>query len=119
MEFPYREVEGDDPRADAEEKIYSHADMLERMRWVMSYIRSKDRARVTVDCIYLALGDAELEEVTMTSVGENSGLTKAAISKRAKEVRRQLHLGINQNNKSPHAARRYAGTNYSPVRLAS
>lgn len=93
------------------------AEKMEFARRLISFIRTRARCRVTVDCIFLALGDAELESTTMTSVARANGLTKAAISKRTKEIRAQLHLGVNANNKTAEASRRYAETNRSPLRL--
>ena len=95
----------------------SLVDALELVRRVNSFIRAQDRSRLTVDCLFLALGDAEIEGETMTSVATKHGLTKAAISKRVKQIRLQLHLSINCNNKSPAASKRYAQSNYSPLRL--
>jgi hypothetical protein len=91
-------------------------DIFEFGRRIVSYIRSKDRARLTTDCLFLALGDAELEQETMTSVAKRHGITKAAVSKRTKEVRVHLHLNINANNKSTHAVEKYRA-NRSPLRL--
>ena len=115
--FPYDEIDAkDDP---APEVLHDHAEVMEFARRLISYIRSKDRCRLTVDCIYLALGDADLESVTMTSVAAEHGVTKAWVSKRTKEIREQLHLSVNANNKSAHAAQRYRETNRSPLRLVS
>src|SRR5207248_316670 len=55
--------------------------------------------------------------ITMTRIAHEHGLTKAAISKRTKEIRRELHLSINANNKSPNASHRYSQTNRSPLRV--
>ena len=110
--FDYDSV--DEEPADIPE---SKVELLEFARRLVSFIRSKDRARLTVDCLYLALGDAELEGETMTSVARRHGVTKAAISKRVKEIRAALHLPTTPNNKSAHAAARYAQTNRSPLRL--
>jgi hypothetical protein len=107
----------DAPRRKQEEPALSRADLLEFARRLVSYIRGKDRCRLTVDCLHLALGDADLLAATMTSVAKQHGVTKAAISKRTKEIREELHLSINANNKSPHASHRYRETNQSPVRL--
>lgn len=92
------------------------ADLCEFGRRIVSYIRSKDRARLTTDCLFLALGDAELEQETMTSVAKRHGITKAAVSKRTKEIRTHLHLSINANNKSSNAVQKYRD-NRSPIRL--
>lgn len=93
------------------------AEKMEFARRLVSFVRAQNRCRVTIDCLFLALGDAELEAVTMTSVAKANGLTKAAISKRTKEIRERLHLGMNANNKTEQANRRYAETNRSPLRL--
>ncbi len=119
--FPFDEIderENPDTRHNRQERnTHSDADLFEFARWLVSYIRGKDRCRVTVDCLTLALGDAELEKITMTTVALKRGLTKAAISKRVKEIRKDLKLPINANNKSQHASSRYAETNRSPLRL--
>lgn len=113
--FPFDEIdEKENPKPEA---AIGHADMMEFARRLVSFIRGKDRCRVTVDCLHLALGDADLESITMTSVAASHALTKAAISKRTKEIRKQLHLSINANNKTDHATRRYRETNRSPLRL--
>jgi uncharacterized membrane protein YhiD involved in acid resistance len=112
--FDYDAVEG---KPGAEPLVHSTGDLLEALRRNLRYIRSKDRARLTVDCLFLALGDEDAESETMTSIAEKHGLTKAAVSKRTKEIRAQLHLSINQNNKSADAVRQYQN-NRSPIRLA-
>lgn len=115
--FPYDEIDAADQSSTQAHRADVEADKLEFARRLVSFIRGKDRCRVTVDCLYLALGDADLEAITMTSIAADHGLTKAAISKRTKEIRQQLHLSINANNKSPHATQRYRETNRSPIRL--
>ena len=105
------------PHRAAETLAHSHGDQMEFARWLIRFIRKKDRCRLTVDCLYLALGDADLEAITMTSVAAKRGLTKAAISKRVREIREQLHLPINANNKSQDARHRYTETNRSPLSL--
>jgi hypothetical protein len=113
--FPYHEIDAkESPPAPAAD---SAAEVLEFARRLVSYIRSKDRCRLTVDCLYLALGDADLESVTMTDVAKAHGVTKAWVSKRAKAIRQELHLPVNANNKSADATQRYRKTNCSPLRL--
>lgn len=114
VDFDYDALDrnpGDEPLT------HSLSDVLEAMRKVIRYIRTKDRARLTVDCMFLALGDGDVENETMTTVAEKHGITKAAVSKRTKEIREQLHLSINANNKSAHAVDKYRN-NRSPLRLA-
>lgn len=106
----------DDPEDSAAPTDHS-AETLEFARRLISYVRGQDRARMTVDCLYLALGDADLESETMTTVASRHGVTKAAISKRVKKVRSDLHLPLSLNNKSSHASHRYAQSNRSPLRL--
>lgn len=115
--FPFDEIDEHEAGPVQRAKVDTVADKMEFARRLISFIRGKARCRVTVDCLFLALGDADLEAVTMTSVAAANGLTKAAISKRTKEIRQQLHLGVNANNKTEHASRRYAETNRSPLRL--
>lgn len=115
--FDYDAIDEHEAPTRRREQQAATADAMETVRRVISFIRTKPRCRVTVDCLFLALGDAELEAATMTSVAKANGLTKAAISKRTKEIRHQLHLGVNANNKTEHASRRYAETNRSPLRL--
>ena len=97
---------------------YSREDLLEVLRRYIRFIRSKDRARLTIDCLRLAIGDADVESEAMTTVAEKHGVTKAAISKRTKEIREELHLTINANNKSEHAIQQYRSSNQSPLRIA-
>lgn len=111
--FDYDAVDG---KAHQSPLLYSQDDVLEILRKNNRFIRSKDRARLTVDCIALALGDSEAETVTMTTIAKEHGLTKAAVSKRTKEIREQLHLSINANNKSARAVEKYRN-NRSPLRL--
>lgn len=112
-EFPYDEIDGESPASTQ----HTHEDVLEFARRLVSYVRSQDRARLTVDCLYLALGDADLENETMTSIAAKWGITKAAVSKRVKKISQDLHLPPTANNKSRHASRRYAQTNLSPICL--
>jgi DNA-directed RNA polymerase specialized sigma subunit len=105
-----------DPELGDEELTHSLSDVLEAMRKVVRYIRTKDRTRLTVDCLFIALGDEDVEHETMTTIAEKHGITKAAVSKRAKEIREQLHLSINANNKSAHVVQKYRN-NRSPLRL--
>jgi hypothetical protein len=116
VDFPYDEIDADEPAAPTASPSH-HADTLEFARRLVSYIRSQDRARLTVDCLYLALGDAEVEAETMSTVAAKNGVTKAAVSKRVKKIRRELHLPITANNKSAAASARYRFTNASPLRL--
>ena len=118
--FPYDELDCDDEpeqHVGPASATTHDADVLEFARRLVSYIRSQDRARLTVDCLHLALGDADLEGLTMTQVGERWGITKAAVSKRVKKIRNDLHLPITANNKSAHASSRYRHTNVSPIRI--
>lgn len=110
--FDYAALDG----LPTERLVYSQADVMERLRWMISFIRNQDKTRLTVDCLYLALGDAEVENTTMTTVAGHHGLTKAAVSKRVREVRQLLHLPINANNKSASAVEKYKD-NRSPIRL--
>lgn len=112
-DFPYDEIDG---RADPGEELMTKADCFEALRKIVRFVRGKDRARLTLDCLHLALGDSEAEATTMTVLAEEYGLTKAAVSKRTKEIREQLHLSINANNKSAHAVEKYRN-NRSPLRL--
>lgn len=90
---------------------------LEFARRLVSYVRSQTRARLTIDCLYLALGDADLEDETMTSTATRHGITKAAVSKRVAKIQDDLHLPKTFNNKSANACSRYTRTNRSPLRL--
>jgi hypothetical protein len=110
--FDFDAIDGEAPTSDT-----PRADALEFGRRLVSYIRSQDRARLTVDCLYLALGDAELEAETMSAVAARNGITKAAVSKRVKKIRADLHLPLSANNKSAHATQLYRRTNFSPLRL--
>lgn len=116
VNFDYDAVDAAPVGESPQSPQFTQHDLLEFGRRIISYIRSKDRARVTADCIFLALGDAELGNETMTSIARDNGLTKAAISKRTKEVRAQLHLPVTANNKSLHAIQKYRH-NRSPLRL--
>lgn len=112
--FPYDEVEDEEPLRGANDHF---PETLEFARRLVSYIRSHDRARLTVDCLYLALGDAEVEAETMSTVGAKHGITKAAVSKRVKKIRADLHLPPTSNNKSSYASHKYSRTNRSPLNL--
>ena len=101
----------------AELRGYTREDLLDVLRRYVRFIRSKDRARLTIDCMRLAIGDADVESETMTTVAEKHGITKAAISKRTKEIREELHLVANQNNKSAAAIHQYRSSNQSPLRI--
>jgi hypothetical protein len=98
---------------------------LEPLRRIFSYINSKERARMTVHCICFAIGIFELESenrayngpVTMTDLAKLHGVTKAAISRRVREVQEELGLRPTRANKSENARRNYARTNCSPIRL--
>lgn len=106
----------DTPTADDTRTKYP-GDTLEFARRLVSYIRAQPRARLTVDCIFLALGDSELEGENMTSVASRHGITKAAVSKRVKLIISDLHLPISINNKPDHVRRNHALANCSPLRL--
>lgn len=94
-----------------------YVEALEFGRRIVSYARSKDRARLTLDCLYIALGDAEIEGVSMTEMSARHGVTKAAISKRVREIREDLHLPRTGFNKTEHACETYRTTNISRVAL--
>lgn len=113
---PFNYAELDEPESDPVVRD-CFAEKLEFARWLLSYISSKDKCRLTVDCLRLALGDADLEAYSMTDLGRKHGITKAAVCKRVRETRTDLHLPPNANNKSAHASRRYSETNRSPLRL--
>ena len=113
VDFDYDAV---DAQPGAEPLTHSTGDVFEALRRYFRYIRSKDRTRLTLDCMFLALGDEDAQAETMTSIAEKHGLTKAAVSKRTKEIRADLHLSINCNNKSGSAVEKYRG-NRSPLRL--
>ena len=110
VDFDYDAIDRHEAPPARRVEVETVAEKMEFARRLISFIRTKARCRVTVDCIFLALGDAELES-------KANGLTKAAISKRTKEIRAQLHLGVNANNKTAEASRRYAQTNRSPLCL--
>lgn len=111
--FPYDELDNPEPSAEESRR----GDTREALCRVLSYIASKNNCRLTIDCLLLALGSPDLEGETMTSIGKKRGCTKAAVSKRVKQIRRDLHLPLTFNNKPPYAARTYAATNRSPIRL--
>ncbi len=111
--FRYQDIE-------PEPEVPEHrVDAFEFARRLVSYIRAQPRCRLTVDCLFLALGDADLEEITMTTVGDKHGITKAAVSKRVKQIRADLHLPPNGNNKSAQAVQRYSQTNRSNLSLGT
>ena len=113
--FDYAQVDRDLDGFDA--AVLHTNDMFEEVlefgRRLVSYIRGKDRCRLTVDCLYIALGDAALEGVSMTLIAQRHGVSKAAVSKRAREIREDLHLPRTGYNKSEAACVKYASTNYS------
>lgn len=118
VDFDYDAIDEDlDGPAQPASETERLADALEFGRRIVSLIRTRPRARLTAECLHLALGDADLEGVTMTDVAKACGVTKAAVSKRVKEIREHLHLRPTANNKSDHARRVYARTNRSPIRL--
>lgn len=100
-------------------------DSLDLLRRVLGYINAKDRARLTVHCVCFSLGIFDLEAenkryagpVTMTDLAKIHGITKAAVSRRVKEVRAELNLPPTRANKSANACRTYARTNCSPIKL--
>jgi hypothetical protein len=109
--FPFDDLDPKAPEPDSRIQLFEFA------RRLVSYIAAQDRCRLTVEALYLALGDADLEGITMTDIAAKHGLTKAAVSKRVKKVRLDLHLPSNANNKSAHAIARYRQTNRSVLRL--
>ena len=113
VQFPYDEL---DHREDSPEES-RRGDTREALCRVLSYITSKTNCRLTIDCLLLALGSPDLEGETMTSIAAKRGCTKAAVSKRVKQIRRDLRLPINFNNKPLYAARTYATTNRSSIRI--
>jgi hypothetical protein len=114
--FDYDAVDGIADRPPNEKPI-THDDLLEFGRKICRFVRGDERARFTIDCMFLALGDEDAAQFeTMTSVAEKHGITKAAVSKRTRELRAQLHLSINANNKSASAVEKYKH-NRSPIRL--
>ena len=112
-------------RALGEAEEVAEASIVEPLRRIFSYINSKERARLTVHCVCFALGVFELESnnknyrgpVSMTDLAKVHGVTKAAVSRRVKEIRSELKLPPTRANKSEHACRKYSRTNASPIRL--
>lgn len=108
-----------------ESAVVEEVPIVEPLRRIFSYINSKERARLTVHCVCFALGVFDLEAdnrayagpVTMTDLAKIHGVTKAAISRRVKEIRQELNLPPTRANKSSDACRKYARTNSSPIRL--
>jgi len=120
-DFDYDRMDGDsgfesscDRRKESKEQ---HLDVLEFSRKLIRYIRSKPRARLTVDCLCIAIGDSEVEGVSMTELAVYHGITKAAISKRVKEIQEELHLPTTRYNKSDAASRTYALRNRSQLSI--
>jgi hypothetical protein len=94
----------DEPEA-PEQMQSTDEPVFDALRRITRFLRSKDRARLTLDCMALALGDTEVS--SMRSVAREHGVTPAAISKRTREIREELHLSINVHNKSASAVEKY------------
>lgn len=117
-ESPNARVEFDYDALDEPQTLPAeYVDKIDFGRRLISYARSKDRARLTLDCLYIALGDAEIEGVSMTEMSQRHGVTKAAISKRVREIREDLHLPRTGFNKTADACEKYRFTNISRIAL--
>lgn len=99
----------------SERPIYGIADVCEVLKRMLSFIRRYPKPGLTVDCLYLVIGDAALMGDTITTVAGKHGATKAAVSKRVRQIRQMLHLPQSIHNKPDHVARKYSRTNASPV----
>ena len=108
-------LDGETP--ECERRTRSDADLCEMLKRTLSYIRANSKPGLTVDCMFLVVGDGFLGGETMTSVARRHGVTKAAVSKRIRTMREALHLPKPIHCKPDHVARNYARTNVRPVQL--
>lgn len=89
---------------------------------LLAIIRSDRRARLAADCLVIAIGDDLNEDgstLSMTRLAAQHGMTKAAISKRSKQIRENLKLPPNRYLKSDASRKTYALTNARPIRLGA
>jgi hypothetical protein len=87
---------------------------------VIRRLRADDRAPLAMDTLVIALGGGLKPDGTtlsMTEVGTDHGVTKAAVSKRVRHWRVFFHLPSNRYLKSDASRSKYALTNASPIRL--
>jgi hypothetical protein len=86
---------------------------------MLRYIRYSHRARLTVDCIFIAMNGEQIGGVPMHEIGRQHGLTTAMISKRVQQVQADLYLPPCRYNKSSRAKESYAKYNRRPCRAPS
>lgn len=83
---------------------------------MLRYIRYGSRARLTVDCIFVAMNGEQIGGITMAVIGRQHGLTTQMVSKRVQQVQADLRIPSCRYNKTPEAKLSYAKYNRRPCR---
>lgn len=76
-------------------------------------IEERQNPRLEAECISLAFGFGAARGLTQTQVAKQYGLTRAAVSKRVREIKRAFNLPASEFMKSDRARDIYALTNRS------
>ena len=106
-EFDYDAVDGLSPDD-------SIARMHEFVKRLLSFLRTSPRKSLTLDCLYVAMGDAPMDMISLTDIAKKHGVTKQSVSIRVKELQRKLYLGPIRSQKSPVAGKSYELSNWRP-----
>ncbi len=83
---------------------------------ILRYVRYGSRARLTVDCLFIAMNGEQIGGVTMAEIARQHGLTTQMISKRVQQVQLDLRLPACRYNKSEASRISYAKYNRRPCR---
>lgn len=83
----------------------------EAVHWVLSRITSHRRPGYMADCIALATGMYERENITQTDIARRHGFTRANVSRTVTHIQEQLAIKPHSGNKSESARESYRKTN--------
>lgn len=103
--LPIERVGADDARAAGE--------LLRE--FLFRIIDENENPRLEAECISLAFGFGAARGLTQTAVAERYGVTRAAVSKRVREIKRDFNLPASEFMKSDRAAATYRLTNKAKV----
>jgi len=81
------------------------------------YVAQHDEPKRMIDCILIASGHKSSDGVSLKTVGQRFGVTKAAIHKQIKAVKMHLNLPRCRFNKSPESSLQYARYNKNLKRV--
>jgi len=85
-------------------------------RRLMTMLRTARQTKFTLDCYFIATGDAYADGISMTDVGRTWGVTKAAVSKHCRAICAYLGIAPSPYMRKEQAAETFRLSNRRPIK---